>query len=450
MNLISYARILAILMVAVMPYAISAQTETPNYDPSQLSMMASAPIWFDAIQNNCTVADLNPWPIEIYGRIMFVDPDSRFLVANYQNKQKSFTEQNNLFIGYLGRENGVANTSEMMYGEMWTMVDVNYIADKSPYERNWIIAHESFHRVQNELGLPAANPDNSHLETRDGRILLQFELRALQNALTSKGDERINAIEDALLFRNNRYLLFPNAEVEECRYEMHEGMAEYTGAKLSGYNKELLLEVVAAKIKHADISKNLKWYFAYLTGPAYGLLLDCYYPEWIKGVSTETKLAQLLQSELEHDLPGSFENVLSEIIEKYEGKSIYDNEESRSLHQFKIRKQYIEKYENDTLLIIPLSDKMKMSFDPMSAIDLDDQGTIYQGKSHISDQWGALEANEDFFLSTDWDCVKLSKPILISAEVIEGDNWKLFLKEKWELKLVDGVYEIILPASAND
>jgi hypothetical protein len=42
------------------------------------------------------------------------------------------------------------------------------------------------------------------------------------------------AIEDALLFRRERHRLAPEANVQECALEAAEGLAEYTGVRLSG------------------------------------------------------------------------------------------------------------------------------------------------------------------------------------------------------------------------
>lgn len=429
---------------------VHCQTGTVHSELSQTAMIDSAKIWFSNIKMNGMTLNMNPWPVDIYGKTMFVEPESRFLVANFQNKRHSFTEMDSLFVGRLDINHGIANTSKEIYGEMWTMVDINYLAGKSANEKNWIIAHESFHRIQNEIGLPAANPENAHLETKDGRIFLQLELRALQKALTSAGHRRIKAIEDALIFRNYRFEQFANAESEECRFEMHEGLAEYTGAKLSGYDKQKLGEVLAEKLKLAEQTKNFKWFFAYLTGPAYGLLLDEFYPQWIKNVSVQTNLAKLLQASAEIEIQGQLLNSVNELIEKYDGKSIIDKENSIYQTKLNTRKQYVEKFMDDTTLVIPLSGEMSISFDPMNAFELDEFGTIYPGKSHISDKWGVLETNEEFLLGRDWSFLKLPKPIWINKQVIKGDSWQLQLNEQWNMELVNGNYKIVKKAKETD
>jgi hypothetical protein len=85
------------------------------------------------------------------------------------------------------------------------------------------MAHEMWHRVQNDIGFPASGAANDHLDSRDGRVWLQLEWRALAKALSVRGEQRRRAIADALLFRAYRRTIFPNAAAQEREMEMHEG-----------------------------------------------------------------------------------------------------------------------------------------------------------------------------------------------------------------------------------
>src|SRR4029079_12075047 len=94
--------------------------------------------------------------------------------------------------------------------------------------------HELWHRIQDQLGLPSSGASNDHLDTRDGRYWLQLEWRALAAALATSGPDEKRAITDAALFRTRRHRIFPGGADEERAMEMHEGLAEYTGVRLSG------------------------------------------------------------------------------------------------------------------------------------------------------------------------------------------------------------------------
>ena len=75
-----------------------------------------------------------------------------------------------------------------------------------------LLAHESFHRMQPELGLRATDAASAHLESESGRLWLRLELRALAEALRTQGARGRGAAMDALLFRAARQRLNPGAE----------------------------------------------------------------------------------------------------------------------------------------------------------------------------------------------------------------------------------------------
>src|SRR5205814_9382415 len=95
-----------------------------------------------------------------------------------------------------------------------------------------LLLHECFHRIQDDLGFPATQGDNAHLDSLDGRYWFLLELRALAKAL--RNEDRVAAIRDAIAFRAKRRSLFPDAAESERKLENNEGVAEYTGVALRG------------------------------------------------------------------------------------------------------------------------------------------------------------------------------------------------------------------------
>jgi hypothetical protein len=102
------------------------------------------------------------------------------------------------------------------------------LADKTDDERQRIMLHGLFHRIQPELGFTSENGFNEHLDTLEGRISIQLEWRALRRALASSGSDRAEAIADALAFRRERRRRFPGAAENERREEIKEGLPSYT------------------------------------------------------------------------------------------------------------------------------------------------------------------------------------------------------------------------------
>ncbi|ULT23417.1 hypothetical protein KUH03_30125 [Sphingobacterium sp. E70] len=60
-----------------------------------------------------------------------------------------------------------------------------------------LLAHESFHRIQPELGFKLNNANNNHLDEKDGRISLRLEFEALKKALASSDKKEIKNISVA-------------------------------------------------------------------------------------------------------------------------------------------------------------------------------------------------------------------------------------------------------------
>src|SRR5256884_6372019 len=138
-------------------------------------------------------------------------------------------------------------------------------------------------------------PYTTLFRSLEGRIWLQMEWRALEHAFWQQGEERKRDVADALYFRNYRRSLFPAADAKEDALEMNEGMAEYTGFKLSTSSPEEYAVAVAAWLRAAPTrTPSYGRSFAYTSGPAYGGLLDLANKNWRTGLTPATNLGQLL------------------------------------------------------------------------------------------------------------------------------------------------------------
>src|SRR5262245_14001357 len=186
------------------------------------------------------------WGQSLAGPLLFADRKSRQVVANQRDGEGLLRADGEVFVGRLPDRLPFANTTVTWAGVKWTMVVWPPYEDTT--ERGALLMHESWHRIQDRLGLPASGPSNKHLDTMDGRLWLQLEWRALAAALAGEGERRRSAIEDALVFRAHRRGLFKSAAEEERSLEMHEGLAEYTGVRLCGLVERDLPALVVRKL----------------------------------------------------------------------------------------------------------------------------------------------------------------------------------------------------------
>ncbi len=172
--------------------------------------------YFKEVDVLCTREGGRLWGVSLCGPMLFADPNTRSFVTNRPVNAAKLPDDIN-----------IANTAFDWEGVHWTMVQWPLPTDEKA--RGRLMMHELYHRIQNEIGLPAQEGSNEHLDTRDGRIWLQLEMRALAKALQASGKDREQSIADALAFRKERHRIFPKAAAAERTLEDNEGLAEYTG-----------------------------------------------------------------------------------------------------------------------------------------------------------------------------------------------------------------------------
>src|SRR5829696_6783085 len=233
------------------------------------------------------------WGLSLYGPLMLVDPRSGNVVANQADAEHKLVPQEGVFVGTLPKEVSPANTALDWAGVHWTMAMWPVSEFRQTRER--LLLHECFHRLQEKLGLRARDAVNAQLDTLNGRIWIQMEWRALERALRQNGLARKAALTDALLFRTYRRSLFPDSANNENALELNEGLAEYTGVKLSSTDLGETVMRADLILRQARNNPTFARSFAYVSGPVYGALLDLSGRPWRVNLKTSADLGVLLQ-----------------------------------------------------------------------------------------------------------------------------------------------------------
>jgi hypothetical protein len=384
------------------------------------------------------------WKTRLYGPMLFADPETRTVVANQADAEGHLTKRGNVYVGKLPREENIANNATKWAGVEWTMVIWPLPEDRQ--DRARLMLHELFHRVQDEIGLPGLNPPNGHLDTRDGRIWLQMEWRALAMALMESGANRRRAVEDAMVFRSYRRSLFPQAASEERELEINEGLAEYTGAKLGTASSAELTLAAGCGLSQGRRRATFVRSFAYVSGPAYGQLLDLTGINWRQQLKASDDLGLLLQKALSIKSPAASQAAALARSKNYDGDSLIAAETQRErVRQEQIarnRSRFIER----PILILPLGDGVQYSFNPNNVVTLDGVGTVYP-TMRVSDAWGVLEVTDGALLVRDNGRVirvQVPAPSGLDARPLKGEGWTLELKEGWKLAPGDRPGDFIL------
>jgi len=370
------------------------------------------------------------WGKSLDGPKLFVDPRTRFVVGNQADAEGKLKPEAGVFVGSLPPNIPIANTAYQWAGVHWSMLLWPMPDDKT--ERSIILMHESWHRIQADLGLASNDPLNAHLDTMPGRYWIQLEWRALSRALLSNHAERKTAIEDALLFRQHRRSLFKKSDLIENQLELHEGLAEYTGVKLSALpDAEQRLLLVKRFEKWPTEMKSYVRSFAYFSGPAYGLLLDETAPSWIGKIKAGDDLSLLLATAAKLKLETPSEALLKERARHYDGDKLWTSEGTREGARLKRVAAFRQILVEGPVLVLPLV-KSQRSFNPSELVPLEGHGTVYPTLT-LSDRWGKLEVRKASLISTDHTKVIVPAPKKVEASVLSGDGWELRLEPGWKL-----------------
>jgi hypothetical protein len=324
--------------------------------------------------------------------------------------------------GVLPPEINIANTAIDWHGLRWTMVAMPLPEDSVAVTR--LLMHESWHRMQHELGIPQSSPVPVHLSTAAARILMRLEWRALSRALTADGAaSRRRAIADAIAFRAKRHSDAGPAGAEaERALELNEGLAEYTGLRLSAStNRRALAAVGLAQAEQRDSFART---FAYASGPGYGLLLDGADPRWRSRLTRDSDLALLL-AEAARVEPAAD---LVAARERYGGRALADTEQAAEARRLQVANEWTALLVTGPVLRLTF-DHMQIGFNPDNLVPIGG-GTVYP-TLRVSDSWGILEVTGGAFIDEGWGGVSVTAPPDGNAH--QGPGWALTLKEGWSI-----------------
>lgn len=371
------------------------------------------------------------WGVSLCGPIMLVDPQSRELIANQADAEGELKAQDGVFVGLLPADQNVANTAVEWSGTRWTQMLWPLHAE--PDTRGTLIAHELFHRIQPQLKLPKLESgENAQLDTLDGRYYLQLEWRALARALQASDETaRRQAAADALLFRAERYRLFPAAAAQEQELEQNEGLAEYTGVMAGNATEQERLQAALRDLSAHVGNPSFVRSFAYATGPAYGLLLDRYAAGWRQQLAAGLRFDTRLQQALDMEAPTDVQRLASRRAQLYGGAALRVSETERENKRQQAIAANRKKFVDGPVLLLPFQ-HMKVQFNPSNLQPLGEHGTVYP-TMRISDDWGVLEASDGALMKSDWSAVTVVAPAASAGSDLKGEGWTLQLKPGWRL-----------------
>src|SRR5271168_1030263 len=138
-------RLAVVSLLPAIPFIVSAQTAQPIPVDTAQKYLAEA-------QSLCEADHGQLWGVSLCGPIMFVDPMSRFVVASQADAKGLLKPEGGVFVGTLPADQNIANTAVEWSGVHWTQM--LWPLPEQERQRDTLIAHELFHRIQGQLNLP--------------------------------------------------------------------------------------------------------------------------------------------------------------------------------------------------------------------------------------------------------------------------------------------------------
>jgi len=407
---------------------VSMAAESPPFEPTQ------AKAWFDEAKHQCQADGGRLWGASLCGPIMLVEPSSRRVIANQADAQGKLKAEQGVFTGHLPDDVSFANSSLDWSGVRWAQMGWPLPADAG--QRRVLMAHESFHRIQPRVGLePPRELSNDHLDTLQGRYLMQLEWRALAKAVAATDDKtRRSHAQDALLFRAARYRQFPGAAASERSLERNEGLAEYTGIAIGAVSPAERIALTGDDLVSHVSAPSFVRSFAYATGPGYGLLLDRYLPTWRQQIrAPDTGLSELLAGALGVKIASATDAEVARRAAAYDGAALLAAEQAREQRHQQDIARYKTLLIDGPRLVLPLHEP-KVMFNPSTLVPLGEAGTVYPTIKVLSD-WGSIEASAGALLAPDWKHLYVAAPDPHAARTgtIEASGWTLKLNDGWRI-----------------
>lgn len=379
---------------------------------------------FNNIKTICDKDNGKLWGINLYAPILCINKN-RDLWSNQRDSQDQLLKCGECFIGKYPIDKSIANSTTNVFGQKWVMLALPIPTDG--LDRNILFCHELFHYWQDSLGHVSRPYNNAHLEAKDARVLLKLEWNAFLSACkTNNSSLRQTAIRDGLTFRKHRQQKYSKYYRDETSFEILEGLAEYTGIKLSVLSDSMYLHILDKKVETYMQKENLVRTYAYLSGAIMGYLLDKSTNEWRKHIDGNSDLGSLLQQTYNIVIPADRESQIQQRKALYDYDNIISFENQRDSIQAIKKKQLIELFTQD-IRKLPLKN-MQISFDPNSIIPLENIGNIYKN-ARIVDEWGILETkgNGTILITEDWETVILpyASSVEVNGNIKETEFWKL-------------------------
>jgi hypothetical protein len=234
-------------------------------------------------------------------------------------------------------------------------------------------------------------------------------------------------------------MLYPAGVESERGQEITEGLAAYTGTVLAA---ESAVDAIAGAIDLlADGEKGESFVrtFAYMSGPAYGLLLDASSPGWTRRVRGADDLGTLVMRALAVQ-PATDATASAA---RFGGAELRASEQQREQQRQERLAELRRRFVDGPVLLI--SGGGSGMFNSVGAVVIPGAGTMYFGPFRASGAWGTLEAEKGVLVGSDGVSRRVPAPVRQDDVTFTGDGWTFKAAPGWGVRegARRGDYEVV-------
>lgn len=414
-------------------------TNSYAQENAEKNQISDATYIFTAVKNICIEDNGHLWGENLYRPTVLINTNTRFFIANDSLPIDNCEKQKLFFTGYLPNTYAIANSTLKIDSKNYASIrySSNKPFDTSLYIRTFI--HEMFHVFVESNIDDNIHYNNTHIDTKNGRIYLQLELLALKKALTNNGTKQMEALKEALCFRNKRQSFFPEAKENENNFEIHEGLPTYTEYCLGIFSEKMRIEVLLNMIGSEIEAESRLRSFGYSTGAAYAFLNDKS-DSWRKTIFQERDLSKMTMSIYGINTNDIDTSNLKEYLKKYDAIAIFAKEDSLENIKEVFKKNSIEKLNNTRLLIVDLEDN---SFSVTSGmVQLDSIGTYFP-YMNLSGKFGYIRSKKPAVIKwTENKCFFFLDDIIIENNKSNSTEMEMEINEGFRIEKKDRFYQL--------
>jgi hypothetical protein len=396
--------------------------------------------YFNKVGEICRKDNGSLWGKNLSGPLMFVDRNTRKIIANKQDSDGILKLKDNYYSGIFPKDRIINNTAVTFGGTVFGMAPITEKEDE--YRITTRALHSLFHRFQLQEGIPPAVYIIPEMDEKQARIWLKLEWKALTKAINSEGEERKRYIRDALIFRGANHESYPGDAENENRFESYEGFATFTYLYLNTQwpdeYKSRLFEYLDRIYSYQSYSRS----YGFIHGALYATLLHEKGFEFRTIKPGNVDPGALVRTIYGIELPAVCRDVAGSIALNYDMQAIYQ-EEARRLQEIKDRLNTESSTFTEKPVVYIELESPYFDFEPEDVHSLDSLGTLYNS-IRVSDNWGKLTVDKGGCLvSGNLKYLRVTaKGFRKEKNHIYGEGWQLILQNDWEIAAVKQNYYI--------